>query len=180
MDEVDLFEKVDIRIGKVLDVEIHPNADSMYVEKIDIGEDEPRTIVSGLRNHISIDDFKGQFVLVVCNLKPRKLREILSNGMVLCASNEDHTIVELLKPKIDNGNDPVVGVVGQRIIFEGFEGFECDAHPARLNPKKKIWEKVGEYLKVNVDKFATYKDKKLCTTTQKFIVSSNLSNCSIG
>jgi methionine--tRNA ligase beta chain len=151
--EADLYGKVEMRVGTVVEVEIHPNADSMYVEKIDLGETNedgenvPRTIVSGLRNHISLDDFKGKQVVIVCNLKPRKLRGLQSSGMVLCASNEDHSKVELITP-----STPVAD--GSQLVVEGID---CSEPLNRLNPKKKIWEQVVEHLTTNDACEAVYK-----------------------
>lgn len=78
--------RLDIRIGKIVEVSKHPEADSLYVEKIDLGEEQPRTIVSGLVNFIPIEEMQGRMVVVLCNLKPAKMRGIESKGMVLCAS----------------------------------------------------------------------------------------------
>lgn len=78
--------RLDIRIGKIVEVSKHPDADALYVEKIDIGEPTTRTIVSGLVNFIPIDEMKDRMVVVLCNLKPAKMRGIESQGMVLCAS----------------------------------------------------------------------------------------------
>lgn len=78
--------RLDIRVGKIVEVSKHPDADSLYVEKIDVGDDEPRTVVSGLVNYISIEELKNKLVVVLCNLKPVKMRGIESCGMVLCAS----------------------------------------------------------------------------------------------
>lgn len=78
--------KLDIRVGKVVEVEKHPEADTLYIEKIDVGEPEPRTIVSGLAKFVPIEEMKGRMVVVLCNLKPAKLKGIMSAGMVLCAS----------------------------------------------------------------------------------------------
>lgn len=78
--------RLDIRVGKIVEVSKHPDADSLYVEKIDLGEDKPRTIVSGLVNFIPIEEMQDRLVVVLCNLKPAKMRGIESQGMVLCAS----------------------------------------------------------------------------------------------
>nr|CAH7756022.1 unnamed protein product [Callosobruchus chinensis] len=64
----------------------HPEADALYVEKIDLGEEKPRTIVSGLVNFIPIEEMQNRMVVVLCNLKPAKMRGVESQGMVLCAS----------------------------------------------------------------------------------------------
>lgn len=64
----------------------HPDADSLYLEKIDVGEPEPRTVVSGLVAYVSQEELQDRLVLVLCNLKPQKMRGIESQAMLLCAS----------------------------------------------------------------------------------------------
>lgn len=64
----------------------HPDADSLYVEKIDVGEAEPRTVVSGLVQFAPREELQDRLVVVLCNLKPQKMRGIESKGMLLCAS----------------------------------------------------------------------------------------------
>lgn len=64
----------------------HPDADSLYVEKIDLGEAVPRTIVSGLAKYVPIEQMENRLVAVLCNLKPAKMRGVESQGMVLCAT----------------------------------------------------------------------------------------------
>lgn len=71
-DTVDV-RKLDFRIGKIIEINKHPDADSLYVEKIDCGEDNPRTVVSGLVNHVPIDKMRDRIVMVLCNLKPVKV-----------------------------------------------------------------------------------------------------------
>lgn len=78
--------RLDIRVGKIVEVSRHPDADALYVEKIDLGEETPRTIVSGLVNFIPIEEMKDRMVVVLCNLKAAKMRGVESQGMVLCAS----------------------------------------------------------------------------------------------
>lgn len=68
-------------------VKKHPEADALYVEKIDLGEPEARTIVSGLVKHVPIEQMENRLVAVLCNLKPAKMRGVESQGMVLCASS---------------------------------------------------------------------------------------------
>lgn len=88
-----LFSRLDVRVGHVLKVEKHANADSLYVSQIDVGESAPRQIVSGLVNYVPIDQLQGTKVLVVCNLKPSPLRGVTSYGMVLAASTKIPTEV---------------------------------------------------------------------------------------
>lgn len=78
--------RLDIRVGKVVQIEKHPEADTLYVEQIDVGEAEPRTVVSGLANFVPIDEMLNRLVVVLCNLKPAKMRGVESKGMVLCTS----------------------------------------------------------------------------------------------
>ena len=151
--EIENFGRLDIRVGKVLSVKEHPDADSLYIEEIDVGEGAPRTIVSGLRKFISIEQFTGKFTLVLCNLPPRKMRGVMSNGMVLCASNVnafgsrsdtvDHSVVELLEP--DNMN---AAVPGERVTIFGCEKSVVDEI---LKPKQKVWEKCEPHLKSRSD-----------------------------
>ncbi|KAJ8603453.1 hypothetical protein MRB53_042150 [Persea americana] len=69
------ISRIELRIGLVEKVEPHPDAESLYVETISFGDALPkRTVVSGLRRHISADDFRGRKIVCICNLKPSKLR----------------------------------------------------------------------------------------------------------
>uniref|UniRef100_A0A8C7GWS4 Tyrosine--tRNA ligase n=1 Tax=Oncorhynchus kisutch TaxID=8019 RepID=A0A8C7GWS4_ONCKI len=78
--------RLDIRVGKVISVEKHPDADSLYLEKIDVGEAEPRTVVSGLVAYVSQEALQDRLVVLLCNLKPQKMRGVESQAMLLCAS----------------------------------------------------------------------------------------------
>lgn len=77
--------RLDFRVGKIVEVEKHPDADSLYVEKIDLGEGKLRTIVSGLVKYVPIEEMKDRLVLVLCNLKPAKMRGVMSEGELLWA-----------------------------------------------------------------------------------------------
>ena len=57
-------------MGKIIDVTRHPDADSLYVEQIDVGEEKPREVVSGLVKFMKEEDMKDKLVLVLKNLKP--------------------------------------------------------------------------------------------------------------
>lgn len=82
------FEKCDFRIGQVKSVENHPNADKLYVLKVDIGGEE-RTIVSGLKDHYKPEEIIGKKLAMIVNLKPVNLRGVESNGMILAAESGD-------------------------------------------------------------------------------------------
>ena len=83
------FAQVEIRVGRIVEIVEHPNAESLYAMKIDIGAGEPRSICAGLRKHLAIEELRGRIVAVVANLKPAKLRGIESCGMVLATDRRD-------------------------------------------------------------------------------------------
>ncbi|XP_054620738.1 tyrosine--tRNA ligase, cytoplasmic [Dunckerocampus dactyliophorus] len=154
-DEEELVpSKLDIRVGKIVSVEKHPDADSLFLEKIDVGEAQPRTVVSGLVAYVSQEDLQDRSVLVLCNLKPQKMRGIESQAMLLCASIEgEPRRVEPLDPP--EGSSP-----GERVFVEGYEAGKPED---RLNPKKKVWEKLQVDLKISDEHAAQWKDKPLMT-----------------
>lgn len=146
--------KLDIRVGKIISVEKHPDADSLYLEKIDVGEAEPRTVVSGLVAYVSQEDLQDRMVLLLCNLKAQKMRGIESQAMLLCASIEgEPRRVEPLDP-------PEGSSAGERVFIEGYETGKPEEN---LNPKKKVWEKLQVDLKVSGECIAQWKDKPLQT-----------------
>lgn len=85
---IDDFAKVDLKVGKVLECEKVEGADKLLKSRIKIG-DEVRTILSGIAKHYSPEDMVGKKVVVVTNLPPRKMRGVMSEGMILAASDKD-------------------------------------------------------------------------------------------
>jgi methionine--tRNA ligase beta chain len=90
------LSKVDIRVGKIVWVEAHPESDKLYCEKIDIGNGEIREIASGLQKFYTVEQMQDAMVVVITNLKGRKLAGFMSRGMVLCAQTADGSVVEFL------------------------------------------------------------------------------------
>jgi len=135
---------LDIRVGKITKVWEHPEADKLYCEEIDVGEDEPRQIASGLRPYLKPEDMEGHMVVVLCNLKERKMVGFPSHGMVLCASNEDHSVVRLVNPPVD-------AKIGERITIPDFdiEGEEGQPYAENKIGKKKVFEKIAPFLITN-------------------------------
>lgn len=86
---VDDFSKAELRVGKVVECEKVPKADKLLCSKIDVGEGRLRTVVSGIAKYYSPEQMVGKNVVLVSNLKPVKLRGILSEGMILCAEDKD-------------------------------------------------------------------------------------------
>ena len=94
------FKKLDIRIGKIIKAEQHPNADKLYILLIDLGHyGEDRQVVAGLRAHYKIEELVGKNVVMVVNLQPAVIRGVESNGMILAAGNKDN--VYILQPEKD-------------------------------------------------------------------------------
>ena len=103
--EYDDFDKLDLRVGTILSAEKHPKADKLLVFQVKMGT-EKRQIVSGVAEYYKPEDCVGQKVIVVANLKPRKLRGVESKGMILFADNvvEGKERVEFATTIADDGN----------------------------------------------------------------------------
>eukprot|EP00928_Gymnodinium_smaydae_P047058 TRINITY_DN31397_c0_g1_i1.p1 TRINITY_DN31397_c0_g1~~TRINITY_DN31397_c0_g1_i1.p1 ORF type:complete len:903 (+),score=195.37 TRINITY_DN31397_c0_g1_i1:63-2711(+) len=155
-----LFSKLDVRVGRVVKAWHHPEADRLFVEEIDVGEPEgPRQIVSGLREHYSLEQFQGRLLLAVCNMKPAKLVKVESSGMVLCAKNPEKKVVELLEV-------PEGAKVGDRVLPEGVPDTWKPMKP-NLMQKKKIWESIAGELRTNGDRVACFAGTALCVGPEK-------------
>jgi len=85
---IDDFLRVDLRVGTIRKAEPHPNADRLVVLSVDLGEEQERQLVAGIRASYAPESLVGRQVVVVANLKPAKLRGVESRGMILAASDE--------------------------------------------------------------------------------------------
>jgi len=94
------WEKLDLRVGKILEVENIEGADKLYKLTVDTGS-ENRTVCAGLKNHYTKKELKGKKIILFTNLAPRKLKGIESQGMVLAAVSKDESEVILLSPERD-------------------------------------------------------------------------------
>lgn len=104
---IDDFAKLDLRVGKVMECSLVEGSDKLLSLQIDLGSGDVRQIFSGIRESYSPEKMVGRHVVVIANLKPRKMRFGLSQGMVLCASG-DSPGVFLVSP--DDGGEPGMGV----------------------------------------------------------------------
>ncbi|EME30982.1 methionine--tRNA ligase-like protein [Galdieria sulphuraria] len=145
--------RLDIRVGKILSAKRHPDADTLYIEEIDVGEASPRTVCSGLVKFIPDPEQLLGYCIVLCNLKPVNMRGVKSEAMILCATSKDGTTVELVKPPEDVPT-------GERVTFPGHDGVADSV----LNPKKKIFEKVQPYFATNEECIAVWKDIPFTTS----------------
>ncbi|MHC4563585.1 MAG: methionine--tRNA ligase subunit beta [Planctomycetota bacterium] len=96
----DDFAKLDLRVATIVEVAEHPNADRLWVLKVDLGG-EQRTLCAGIKAFYSPEALLGKQIVVVANLQPRKVRGIESKGMLLAASageKEDVVVLALDRP----------------------------------------------------------------------------------
>ena len=140
--------RLDLRVGRVLSARKHPDADSLYVEEIDVGEGAPRTVCSGLVGKVGLETLSTASVVCVCNLKPVAMRGVESQAMVLAASSVDGGTVELVAP-------PAGAAPGARVGAAGFEG----PPDAEINLKKKnsAWATIQPDLGTTADRVVVYK-----------------------
>ena len=103
--EYDDFDKIDFRVGTILSAEKHPKADKLLVFQVQMGT-EKRQIISGVANYFKPEECVGRKVVVVANLKPRKLRGLESKGMIMFADNivDGKERVEFVSTIADDGN----------------------------------------------------------------------------
>ncbi|MEK6936134.1 MAG: methionine--tRNA ligase subunit beta [Nanoarchaeota archaeon] len=91
------WSKIDLRVAEILEVEEIKGADKLLKLKIDLGT-ETRTIVAGIKPYYAKEELEGKRIIVFTNLEQRKIKGITSEGMLLAASNDDHSEVKLLQP----------------------------------------------------------------------------------
>ncbi|CAE7732851.1 AIMP1, partial [Symbiodinium microadriaticum] len=155
------FTKIELRVGRIVRVWNHEKAERLFCEEIDVGEDVPRQIASGLRDHYSLEDMHNRKVIVVCNLKEAKLVGFSSNGMVLAAKCADGQ-VQLVAPPED-------AVVGERVFIEGIPNVDAFS-PSRVK-KFKVWESLfSPQLRTDADCVATWGGLPLLTSAGRCYV----------
>lgn len=167
--EIDI-SKLNILVGVINKAWEHETADKLYCEEIDVGEpDGPRQIASGLRAHYKVDDLVGRRVLILANLKSRKLMGFPSHGMVLCASTEDGSKVVFVDPPQD-------AAIGERVLVEGYDG-----EPATENQviKKKMLDAIFPDLRTDSNGIASYKGVPLTAGTGQCIAEGELGNAQV-
>ncbi|HPW93740.1 MAG TPA: methionine--tRNA ligase [Fibrobacteraceae bacterium] len=129
----DVPSLLDLRCAKIISVEDHPDAESLYVLKVDAGESEVRTICSGLKKSYTPEELKDRLILLFANLKPAPLRGIMSMGMLLAGDGEEGKAVLVDPP----ANTPI----GTRALFKGIIPSES------RELKIKDFDKISLYVK---------------------------------
>lgn len=156
---------LDIRVGKIVSIADHPEADRLYVQEIDVGDhlyeekksddeipqNKTRSIIAGIKDYCSPDELLNTNVVVVCNLKPRKLKGVPSEGMILCCSNVDKSDVKPIRPVA--GSSP-----GDPIRFPGIDSlvFPPGSNKISFNKIDKAYKAVCNDFVVNEKGVATW------------------------
>jgi len=97
------FKKMELKVAQVVSVEAHPNADKLYVMKINLGGEE-RQIVAGLKAHYKAEELQGRKIVVVTNLEPVVLRGQKSDGMLLAAQDGPNVVIVVPERDVNPGS----------------------------------------------------------------------------
>jgi len=139
----DSFSGLDLRVARILEVRDHPNADKLYVMKINCGEE--RTIVAGIKQWYKKEELEGKKIVVVANLEQAELRGVKSEAMLLAGEEKNGNVGLLF---VDNSN------VGEKVVTEGI----------KPEPKPQVTFKEFKEIKMKAGKDCVlYKNKKLVT-----------------
>lgn len=103
------WEKIDLRVAEIKSVEEIENSDKLYKLTLDVGEIGERTICAGIKEFYKKNDLIGKKIIYFSNLKPKKLRGVESQGMLLAAANPEHSKVVLISPEKDIENGTKIG-----------------------------------------------------------------------
>ena len=146
------ISKLDLIVGTVTKAWSHPESDKLYVEEVDCGEGDCRTICSGLSGHYSSpNELVGKKVVVLGNLKPRKMAGIKSNGMLMCAFTDNDESVTLLTAPTESPN-------GSRLKVSGYDG---DPATGNQIDKKKMLDRILPEFEIGGDGVVRWKGEAL-------------------
>lgn len=143
--------RLDLRVGRVLKCEMHPRADKLYLSSVDVGGAEPLQVVSGLKEHVPLEQMQQRLVVLLTNLKPTSLVGVKSFAMILAASSADNSKVELLEP-------PAGAKVGERVSFDGFAVDPAFADTDLPRANDKVLKAVMADLRTDAEGVAKYKE----------------------
>ncbi len=143
--------KLDMRVALIEDVKDHPNADRLYVLKISLGNEKKRTLVAGLKAWYSPEELKGRKIVLLANLKPAKLRGVLSEGMLLAA--DDGKRAYLLTPNAKEGSrvffDGIEHEPAKEITYEEFRKIKIITQNGKVVYKEHVMKDKGGEIKID-------------------------------
>ncbi len=99
----DDFSKLDLKVGKISEVNFHPDAEKLYLLKVDLG-DKVVQVVAGIKPFYSPEQLENKLVVVLTNLEPKDVRGVLSEGMVLAAQGKDDLSLVILDKEVAVGS----------------------------------------------------------------------------
>lgn len=154
------FEMLDIRVGKIEEIEYHPDATNLYLEQVDIGQSIKIQVLSNLIGKATLEELRGQYFLFVISLKKVKLVGKISQGMILCAESDGK--LEVIKAPVQ--------VAGEKLYLEG------DKKPVirtfnvpKLDAKSQTFCQIFNHLKIKNNKMV-FMDKAVLVGQQEITV----------
>lgn len=144
--------RLELRVGVMKEVERHPDADKLLVEKIDVGEDELRTVVSGIAGTYTPEQLTGTAAVFICNIKPVSMRGVKSQAMVLAAADANGQNIELVQP-------PEGTEAGTRVLMEDEDGSQ--SADEELKTDKRAYRQIASQLTTNENCEATFNGRRL-------------------
>ena len=143
----DDFRRLELRIGTVTAVEDHPEAEKLYVLKVDLGEEEPRTVVTNIKSYYPYDKMMGRKLLLVSNLKPANFRGVKSFGMLMAAEDLEMGGSSLLLL------DPSADVPNGTLMSCGMEtkGLRCEMKHLEKVTIKVAEVKGGKFMGMDIE-----------------------------
>ncbi|ODV93763.1 hypothetical protein PACTADRAFT_51519 [Pachysolen tannophilus NRRL Y-2460] len=159
-----------LTVGKIIDIQKHENADKIYVSKILIQDQKidqeikinqsmkaALQVCSGLVPYIPMSELLNSRVVVVTNLKPSKIRGVLSEAMILAAENSNNLEDEDVSQqqlKVEVVRPPISSNIGDRLFFESHI-IDHDKEAGRVKPK--VWQEIAKHLRTNENCQVVYK-----------------------
>ncbi|CAH8608637.1 unnamed protein product [Schistosoma haematobium] len=158
--------RLDIRVGLILSVKIHPNADSLFIEEVDFGSSiGKRTVISGLVGLYPMEKLLNCYGIFVINLKPVKIRGIESQAMLLCASytEKSSSLLKVQPIHLSNKQNPILG---ERFVFHSLVDNSKSSSSFRepdklLSSKTKLWEQLCPDLSTSINQYIQWRDWRL-------------------
>lgn len=140
-----------LRVGQITAIEQHPSADKLFVSQVSLGGQESLQVCSGLVGLVQRETLLSRMVVVVCNLKPSKMRGVKSEGMLLCSEkvvgdSDEYRVMPICHP---DGSQP-----GQELKFDGAEPVEL-----KKRLKSKQWDAIVTGLRSNKDGNVVWRDE---------------------
>lgn len=158
LDMID-FEMMDIRIGKISEIKKHLNADKLYIEQVDLGQTGKLQVVSGLVDHCSVEELQDRHSIFLISIKKSKLKGEQSQGMILCASNENQ--FEVLSTPVDKPGEKLYLEGNKRPVVRTF-------NVPKLDAKGQTFKDIFKHLKI-VDYKLTYMGKTVLVDGKEII-----------